>query len=303
MATAVGGTGEQGAAALAVAAGEGGVGGVHPDRLAHRGAGGPDLGQGRAQHRVGRVELAAQRQRQVPGADVDPVHPVDGQRGRQVGDGGHGLHHDQAERLLSGQRAARGPVTGGRVTDRTGHLTRLRGGVHVGHDHALAAQIQGPADVGRVRVPDPAHRCGPGQPDRGGHRGQVGLGGPTVLKVDDHVVEPGRGQQPDAQQRRDRRPRAVQGLAGGQAGAEVGSHAHGTSEPQPHQTLTGHPPGWHTRLAHPAGALRGRGTGAADRGRGGENPTPKCGGKRHWVVCGIPARWGPWPPRPSLTSK
>src|SRR5215831_14504021 len=47
------------------------VGGMDADRLAGRGTGGADLFQGGLQHRVVRIEFAAERVGQVPGPDVD----------------------------------------------------------------------------------------------------------------------------------------------------------------------------------------------------------------------------------------
>jgi hypothetical protein len=98
---------DEGAAGLAVAAGDGAIGGVHPDRLARHGAGHPDALQSPAQHRVIRVELAAQGERQIPGPDVDAVDTVHGQGGVEFGDCVGRLGHDEAERLRYGQHTAR----------------------------------------------------------------------------------------------------------------------------------------------------------------------------------------------------
>ena len=148
---------DQRAAGLAVPAGDRAIGGVHPDGLARGGAGRPDALQGAVQHRVIRVGRTAQGQRQVPGADVEAVDPGHGQGGVEVGDSAGRFGHDQAERIRRGQHAARGPVPGGRIADRAGHLASLGGRVDVGHDDALAAQVQSPPDVGGVRMPDPGH--------------------------------------------------------------------------------------------------------------------------------------------------
>src|ERR1700722_20213587 len=73
--------GDQGAAGLAVTAGDGALGGVYADGFARGGAGGPDALQGPVEHRVIGAGLAAQGQRQVAGTDVQAVDTVDGQGG------------------------------------------------------------------------------------------------------------------------------------------------------------------------------------------------------------------------------
>ena len=89
----------------------------------------------------------------------------------------------------AGHDAAGGPVPIWRVPAGAHDGCCLLGRLHVRHDDPLAAEVQGAADVGRVRVPDPAERGGSGQPDRGGQRGQVVLGRGAVLEVDDDIVE------------------------------------------------------------------------------------------------------------------
>jgi ankyrin repeat protein len=95
------------------------------------------------------------REPQVPGADVEAVDTVDGQGSVQIGDSAGRLGHDEAERLLRGQHAARGPVPGGRVADSASHLASLGGRVDVRHDDAFAAQVESPPDIGGMRMPDP----------------------------------------------------------------------------------------------------------------------------------------------------
>src|SRR5690348_10563420 len=96
----------EGAADVAVPAGKGTVGSVNPDGLARSRAGRPDALQGPVQYRVIRVELTAQRERQVPGADVQAIDTVDGQGGVQIGNSVSRLRHDEAERFPRGQHAA-----------------------------------------------------------------------------------------------------------------------------------------------------------------------------------------------------
>jgi anti-sigma B factor antagonist len=229
----VGGGRNESAAGIAVPAGDGAFGGVHPDGLTRGGAGRPDALQGPVQHRVVRVELAAQRQRQIPGTDVEAVDAVDGQGGVEVGDRVGRLGHDETERLRRSQHPARGAVPGGRVADGTGDLASLDGRVDVGHDDALAAQVECPPDIGGVRMPDPADGRRPREPERAGQRGQVSFGGPAVLQVDHHVVQARGGQQPRGQRRRDHRPGAVQSLTGDEPGTEGSGRWHRASEPYP----------------------------------------------------------------------
>src|SRR5215831_6161373 len=101
------------------------VGGVDADRLTGRGTGGADPFQGRLQHWVVRVELAAERVGQIPGPDVDAVYAVLRQRGLQVGERLGRLDHDDAERLRTGHRPATGPVPDGRIPAGTGGLACL----------------------------------------------------------------------------------------------------------------------------------------------------------------------------------
>ena len=159
-------------------------------RLAGGGAGGPDLFQNWPQYGIVRAGFAAERVGQVPGPDVQTVHAVHRQHRVQIGDRFCRLGHDDAEWIVHGQHAARGPVTGGRVVAGASRLPSLRGRVDVRHDHARTAEIQSPADVGRVRMTNPADRNRARQPYRGGQTGQVMLSRRAVLQVDHHVVQP-----------------------------------------------------------------------------------------------------------------
>jgi hypothetical protein len=159
-------------------------------RLAGGGAGGPDPGQDWPQDRIVRAGFAAERIGQVPGPDVQAVHTVHRQRRIQIADRLRRLGHDDAEWIVRGEHAARRPVPGGRVAAGASRLPGLSGRVNVRHDHARTAEIQSPADIGRVRMTNPADRSRARQPYRGGQTGQVMFGRRAVLQVDHHVVQP-----------------------------------------------------------------------------------------------------------------
>ena len=204
--------------------------GVHADRYARGDGPGDDRRQDCAELVRTVVTAEAEGEREVAGADVDPVQSVDREEVVQLVEGSRHLHHEDHQRLV---RATHEPAdraaTVGRVPGRRDDLASVLGIADVGDDHAMGAEVERSTDVGERGAAGADQRHRTGRADRCGDAGQVGLGDRTVLQVDDDVVGAGPGQDLRGHGSREQAPETVGSAAGGPRRTQVEIVSHATS--------------------------------------------------------------------------